>query len=234
MYRITFLSRQRSLRTLFVIGILTLVAVVTTTVSPPRAAAATGGVKVYLLRPNDVAEDPSYVEGITNVMRESQQYYQQELGKTFQLSDPVVEVVEGEHERTWYENNPSCDEKYCYVIFNGQAELIRRFGLKDPDPDTVYVLEVMAEGEGAGGGAHIGWVMLSGHDADGAAGKRQEGMGRWVGGMVHELGHAFGLPDSSGDDTTPMSACLYGFPACNFEQGQKDGILNGPYSHILS
>ncbi len=47
-------------------------------------------------------------------------------------------------------------------------------------------------------------------------------MNRWYGGMVHELGHAFGLPDSSSTDGTPMSASFYNYPNTHFSQAQKN------------
>lgn len=59
-------------------------------------------------------------------------------------------------------------------------------------------------------------------------------MNRWYGGMVHELGHAFGLPDSSSTDGTCMSASFYSYPNCVFSPAQKNGILNGPYANTLS
>jgi hypothetical protein len=76
-------------------------------------------------------------------------------------------------------------------------------------------------------------VLLSGHDADGAAGVNGP-INRWYGGMVHELGHAFGLPDATSTDGTCMSASLYDYPNCTFNQTQRSGILNGPYASFLS
>ncbi|GAB3416340.1 hypothetical protein [Flindersiella endophytica] len=86
-------------------------------------------------------------------------------------------------------------------------------------------------GDSRGGGS--GWVILSGHDADGAAGINGP-MNRWYGGMVHELGHGFGLPDSTSTDGTPMSASFYNYPNCHFSQQQKDRIRTGRYGGFLS
>jgi hypothetical protein len=93
--------------------------------------------------------------------------------------------------------------------------------------------EISAEGEGAGGGGGNGWVILCQHDADGAAGVGGGSMNRWYGGMVHELGHAFGLPDSTYTDGTPMSASFYNYPNTHFNQSEKTAILNGPYGSFL-
>lgn len=190
-------------------------------------------VRVYWLRPYDVPHDTRYPDGIARVMREAQRYYQQELGKTFQLNDPVVEVITGERNRSWYENTPNGPDRYWWSVFNMQQELLRRLSLGAPDDRWLNVGEISAEGPGAGGGGGNGWVILSGHDADGAAGINGP-MNRWYGGMVHELGHAFGLPDSSFTDGTPMSASFYNYPNCHFNEQQKNAIRNGRYGSFLS
>ncbi|GIE99429.1 cellulose binding domain-containing protein [Paractinoplanes rishiriensis] len=193
-------------------------------------------VRVFWLKPTDVAFDQRYPDGIGNVMLESQRFFRQQLGKTFTLNSPVVEVVNGQHDTNWYINNncPPNGDRYACVIFNMQGELRQRFGLGAPDSRWLIVGEVSAEEVGkSGGGGQPGWVMLSGHDADGAAGKT-EPMPRWYGGMVHELGHAFGLPDATSTDGTCMSASFYGYPNCTFSQAQKNGMLNGPYGSFLS
>jgi hypothetical protein len=190
-------------------------------------------VRVFLLRPSDVPYDQRYPDGIAAVMREAQRYYQQELGKTFRLNDLVVEVVVGDHVKSWYENTPNGSDRYWWSVFNMQEELRRKMNLGAPDSRWINVGEVIAEGPGAGGGGGNGWVILCQHDADGAAGLGGP-MNRWYGGMVHELGHAFGLPDSSSTDGTPMSASFYNYPNTHFNQNQKTAILNGPYGSFLS
>ncbi|MEU7870514.1 RICIN domain-containing protein [Dactylosporangium sp. NPDC049140] len=209
----------------------------TTPSSPPVTPSGTPAqktVRVYWLRPSDVPYDQRYPDGIAAVMREAQRYYKQELGRTFTLNPTVVEVVTGDHVRSWYENTPNGGDKYWWAVTNMQQELIRKLGLRAPDSRWLNVGEISAEGDGAGGGGGGGWVILSGHDADGAAGTSGQSMNRWYGGMVHELGHAFGLPDSSGDDDTPMSADFYNYPNTHFSQAQKTSILNGSYGSFLT
>lgn len=190
-------------------------------------------VRVYWLKPSDVAYDQRWPDGIANVMREAQRYYRQELGKTFTLNNPVVEVVNGDHVKSWYENTPNGSDRYWWSVFNMQEELRRKLSLNAPDRRWINVGEISAEGPGAGGGGGGGWVILCQHDADGAAGVNGP-MNRWYGGMVHELGHAFGLPDSTSTDGTPMSASFYNYPNTHFNQQQKNAILNGPYGSFLS
>jgi hypothetical protein len=179
---------------------------------------------VFYLRPSDVPFDQKYPDGIGQVMIEAQTFYKQQLGKTFKLNDPIVEVVVGEHVQSWYENTPAGGEKYWWSATNAEEEIWRRFKL--PDNRWMGVSEVSAEGDGAGGGAMGGWVLLCGHDADGGKNYPAE-KARWVGGMVHELGHAFGLPDSTSTDGTCLSASFYNWPNCTFTQSQKDQMLNG-------
>jgi len=192
-------------------------------------------IRVYWLKPTDVAYDQRYPDGIANVMREAQRYYKQELGKTFTLNNTVVEVVNGEHDRNWYiTTNCSGSDHYWCVVGNMHQELMRRLNINNPDSRWLCVGEISAEEPNqSGGGASVGWVTLSGHDADGAAGVNGP-MNRWYGGMVHELGHAFGLPDSTSTDGTPMSASFYSYPNTHFSQAQKNGILNGPYGSFLT
>ena len=205
----------------------------TPTTTTPPSTPQQRTVRVYWLKPSDVAFDQRWPDGIANVMREAQRYYRQELGKTFTLNNQVVEVVNGDHVKSWYENTPNGDERYWWSVFNMQQELMRKLSLRAPDSRWINVGLISAEGPGAGGGGGGGWVILCQHDADGAAGVNGP-MNRWYGGMVHELGHALGLPDSTSTDGTPMSASFYSYPDTHFNQSQKTGILNGPYGSFLS
>lgn len=189
-------------------------------------------VRVFWLRPSDVPNDQIHPDGIAKVMVEAQKYYKQELGKTFTLNNPVVEVVVGEHVKSWYENTSNGGEKYWWSVTNMQDELVRRFNLKNPDSRWLIVGEISAEGTGAGGGGSSGWVILPQHDADGAAGIGAT-PGRWYGGMVHELGHAFGLPDAASTDGTPMSASFYDYPNTHFNQSQKTRMMSGSFGSFL-
>jgi hypothetical protein len=214
----------------------------TRSATPSPTPSNTGGsgpalktVRVFWLKPTDVAFDQRYPDGIANVMREAQRYYKQELGKTFTLNSTVVEVVNGEHNAQWYiTTNCNTSDHYWCVVENMQAELMRRFGISGQDSRWLCVGEISAEEVGqSGGGGGPGWVILSGHDADGAAGLGGA-MNRWYGGMVHELGHGFGLPDATSTDGTPMSASFYSYPNTHFNQSQKNAILSGPYGSLMS
>ena len=179
-------------------------------------------VRVFWLKPSDVAYDQRIVDGIANVMLEAQRYYRQELGKTFKLNNPIVEVVYGDHPQIWYETNNPGGDPYWYTTTNLRDELMSKYGVRMWDARWKVVGYISAEGNGCG--PH-GWVLLPKHDTDGAAGYRFEPMSRWYGGMIHELGHAFNLPDASYTDGTPMSASFYNYPNCHFTEAQKNQLL---------
>jgi hypothetical protein len=195
----------------------------TPTRTPTGVGLQTMTVRVFWLKPSDVAYDQNIVTGIGNVMLEAQRYYQQELGKTFRLNNTIVEVVNGDHTANWYETNPigGAANSHWWTTQNMQAELRQKFGLGAPDPRWKCVGYISAVGNGGGGS---NWVILPKHDADGAAGYGGA-MGRWYGGMVHELGHAFTLPDATSTDGTPMSASFYSYPNCHFNASQKNQLL---------
>lgn len=196
------------------------------TTSTPKLTATNKSVRVFWLRPYDVPYDQKVVDGLNKVMLEAQRYYKKELGKTFKLNSPIVEVCVGDHNRQWYETNSTLTtDPYFRPGFNMLEELKRKYGLLEGDSRYVSVGEISAEGDGAGGFGGNGWVCLTKHDLDGAAGINGP-MNRWYGGMIHELGHAFGLPDSTYTDGTPMSASFYDYPNCHFTQAQKRDILN--------
>jgi hypothetical protein len=214
------------------------------TAAPPDTPSPTGTgvqqqtVRLFWLKPSDFAYDQKIVDGIGNVMMEVQRFYFQELGKTFHLNNPIVEVVNGDHAYNWYQTNDAgWGDPDFNPVGNMANELMAKFGLKIPDTRWLVVGEIQVEpasNSGAGGCGGNGWVYLCRHDADGAAGYSSVSMNRWYGGMAHEFGHALGLPDSSYTDGTPMSASFYDYPNCHFNADQKNYFLNqSAYKNFL-
>ena len=198
-------------------------------ISTPGAASAdppTKTVRVFYILPSDVPLDSAYPKGIAKVMISSQKYFLKQCGFTFRLNDPICEVVKGTHPRSWYENTPNpagSTDTYWFAVYNGMDDLKKVVPSVATDGNRSkwkVVEEVDAEGPGAGGGGGGGEVLLCKHDADGAKGYPKD-TARWCGGMCHELGHCFGLPDASHDDGTVMSADFYHWPVnCVFTSGQ--------------
>jgi hypothetical protein len=186
-------------------------------------------VRVFYIRPTDVPLDPKMAPGIASVMRDAQKYYLDQCKFTFKLNEPVVEVVNGTHTRNWYETNPGGgSDDYWRAVFNAREDLFNLVPSLKADGDrerwkVVYYID--AEGKGAGGGGGGGMVMLPKHDADGALGY-PAAKSRWVGGMSHELGHCFGLPDAASTDGTVMSASFYSWPNCTITPAMTSTFKN--------
>jgi hypothetical protein len=185
-------------------------------------------VRVFYILPNDVTLDSAYPKGIAKVMISSQKYFLKQCGFTFRLNNPICEVVKGTHPRSWYENTPNPSgsaDNYWFAVYNGMDDLKKVVPSISTDGNRSkwkIVEEVDAEGPGAGGGGGGGEVLLCKHDADGAKGYPKD-TARWCGGMCHELGHCFGLPDATHDDGTVMSADFYHWPVnCVFTASQTN------------
>lgn len=179
-------------------------------------------VRVFYVRPTDVPANPKMAVGITSVMKDAQKYYLDQCKFTFRLNEPVVELVDGTHPRSWYENNPGGgSDDYWRAVYNAREDLLNLVPSLKADGNRTrwkVVFYIDAEGTGAGGGGGGGWVLLPKHDADGALGYPKD-KARWVGGMSHELGHCFGLPDAKSNDGTVMSAAMYNWPNCTLTPG---------------
>ncbi len=188
-------------------------------------------VRVFYICPTDVPLDSAYPEGIAKVMRSSQRYFMEQCKFTFRLNDPVCEVIKGTHVRSWYENNACGSDRYWCAVDNAQQDLLDLVPSVKNDGNRKkwkIVFYIDAEGQGAGGGGGGGWVLLPKHDADGAKGFPKD-TARWCGGMCHELGHCFGLPDATRDDGTVMSADFYHWPVnCIFTADQATKMKNLP------
>ncbi|MBN1307214.1 MAG: T9SS type A sorting domain-containing protein [Chitinispirillaceae bacterium] len=222
------MNKSTLLRLLYLAPLLTalLISMAGAATDPPEKT-----VRVFYVHPNDVPLDSAYPIGIGKLMVSCQKWYLQKCGFTFRINNPVCEVVQGSHPRSWYENTPNpagSTDRYWFSVFNGWDDLLKLVPSITADRNHSkwkIVLEMDAEGPGAGGGASPGEVLLPKHDADGAKGYPKD-TARWGGGMCHELGHCWGLPDANGDDGTIMSAALYAWPNCTFPANLVNTIKN--------
>lgn len=182
-------------------------------------------VRVFYVLPSDVDLDSAYIVGMENIMQESQKYYLDQCGFTFRLNNPIVETVKSSHPTSWF---ASVDD-YATIIFHGKDEVNDAYPAVKADSRCQRwktVDYVHAESPHCGGGAQPGWVGLPYHDAKGASIYPQE-KARWCGGMCHELGHLWGLPDATHDDGTVMSADFYHWPVnCILNESQVTTIKN--------
>jgi len=152
-------------------------------------------VRVIYLVSQDRQENPAYTEAIKNAIKELQVWYAGQLnGVTFALSDPIVEVVKSKQKADWFYTHENGRDKDNWGYNNTLAEAARTVRARLNDPQYIWVL--YSDGPGDKGRAGSGVAVLPENDLLGLTGRQptQKNKKRWVAGLGHELGHAFGLP----------------------------------------
>jgi hypothetical protein len=208
---------------------------------------------VYLI-PSDKTQKPSYVQKITRAAAHLQAFYRSELaGKTFSVHSTVVEMHQTTHPASWYSTNavvgvPMLERWQDNATKDGFALT----GAKYDDPDYVWLFYVDADNAcGQKGGAatsHVG--AFPSNDLRGLANEPKiptcssdppewydTPPCRWVGGMGHELGHAFGLPHPPGceedqascDASSIMWTGVYEYPKTYFNAAERAQLAASPF-----
>jgi hypothetical protein len=217
-----------------------------------RALNYTPGKKVHIiyLVPLDSVENPSYTLSLENAARHLQLWYRDQLGenRTFRLSDPVVEIYKTPHIANWYSTNPNGT---LFVQFwnNVLQDGFNLTGGRFYDPNNIWIFYVDAfnacgQCGGCGGG---GVAVIGANDLRGLVGLpwipicpgegRNYSSCRYIGGLGHELGHAFGVPHppgcdpytSSCDDNSIMWTGYTFYPYCYFSENEKNILVNSPF-----
>jgi hypothetical protein len=148
---------------------------------------------IYLVSADrNVRED--FRKGIETAAKDLQGWYGKQLGgPTFRLNDPVVEVAKSDKDAKWFYSHPNGKNKDDWGFNNGLAEARRLVGARHGDPQNIWVIYSDGPGnKGRGGG---GVTVLPEDDLLGLVGQHpeQKDVKRWIAGLGHELGHAFGL-----------------------------------------
>ena len=148
---------------------------------------------VYLVSADrTVRED--FRKGIETAAKDLQGWYGKQLnGPTFRLNDPVVEVARSDKDAKWFYAHPNGDNQDDWGFNNGLAEAQRLVGARYDDPEYVWV--IYSDGPGNKGRGGNGVTVLPEDDLLGLVGRHpeQKEVKRWIAGLGHELGHAFGL-----------------------------------------
>ena len=148
---------------------------------------------VYLVSADRMVRE-DFKKGIETAAKDLQGWYGKQLGgPTFRLNDPVVEVAKSDKDAKWFYSHPNGDNKDDWGFNNGLAEAQRLVGARQGDPEYVWVIYSDGPGnKGRGGG---GVTVLPEDDLLGLVGQHpeQKDVKRWIAGLGHELGHAFGL-----------------------------------------
>lgn len=152
-------------------------------------------VRVVYVVSSDRQENIEYTAAIEHAIRDLQKWYAGQLnGSTFRLNEPVVEVVHSPRPANWFYGSPNGAHKDNWGYNNTLDEANRLLGAKHNDPKSVWV--IYSDGPGDKGRGGSGVTCLPEDDLLGLVGKHptQTSKLRWIAGLGHELGHAFGLP----------------------------------------
>lgn len=188
-------------------------------------------VRIVYLISKDRQERADYRTAVERAIQEVRQWYARQLqGATFKLHSPVVEVVHSAQTAAWFTANPNGQNPDDWGYNNSLAETSRLLGARLGD--TNYVWVAYSDGPGNKGRGGSGFAYLPEDDLLGLIGKHptQKDPPRWVGGLGHELGHAFGLPhpaDTVKDADALMWAGFYGkYPDHAYLTEQDKRILS--------
>jgi hypothetical protein len=145
---------------------------------------------VYLL-PSDVAYDPRVALGMDRAIRHLQIWYQNQLadGRTFSINFPAITVLHSSHPASYFATSSWT---------RATDEVFAALGGRFYDQSAVWNIYLPVVTDGQGGSASV--ALLGENDVLGISGEDTGGftIARWVGGLGHEMGHAFGLPHPPG------------------------------------
>ncbi len=190
---------------------------------------------VYLVS-KDRKHNPAYQAGIEMAAKNIQGWYKKQLnGFTFKLNNPIVEVAYSDKNANYFYSNPRKEEKKSWGFNNTLEECEKVLGVKRPDPNYIWVIYSDGPGnEGMGGG---GVCIMPEDDLLGLIGKhpKQPEINRWIAGLGHEGGHAFGLPhpkDTKKDEDAIMWRGIYDgkYPdKCYLTEEDKSILRKSPF-----
>lgn len=171
-------------------------------------------VRVVYLVSADREEKPEYTAAIEHAIRDLRKWYAKQLGgATFRLNDPVVEVVKSQRNADWFYGNRNGANKDNWGFNNALQEAKRLLGARFNDPENIWV--IYSDGPGDKGRGGNGVTCLPENDLLGLVGRHptQKNKLRWIAGLGHEAGHAFGLrhpSDTKKDADALMWTGIYG------------------------
>jgi hypothetical protein len=195
-------------------------------------------VNIVYLVPSDQAVRPDYVRALGMAGRSIQAWYARQTGgKTFRLASPQVWVVPLPHEAAWYSTNDAGTKLFTQFWANTLNDAFPLTGGRFNDPENIWAYYIDADpicGQ-CGGCGTSGVLVIAKNDLRGLTGEPrivvcedktpdQGPLGRWIGGLGHELGHAFGLPHPPG--------CNDGSQPCDYYALMWNGFRVYPNTYL--
>jgi hypothetical protein len=195
-------------------------------------------VRMIYLVSGDREVNPRYVNAMERAIVELQAWYGKQLGgPSFRVYSPVVEVVKSDRPASWFYANRNGLNKDDWGYNNTLEEARRLCGASHNDPKFVWV--IYSDGPGNKGRGGNGVACLPEDDLLGLVGRHptQKDKSRWVAGLGHELGHAFGLPhpsDTKKDADALMWTGIYGkYPdKAYLTDADKKLLMKSPFFYL--
>lgn len=214
-------------------------------------------VKIVYIVPTNRTNRSDYLNAMELATRHLQLWVHGEManGKTFNLTNPIVQVIHTTHSAEWYSTNPLDLDKGLWFWYNVVNDGFSLTGGNFNDQEHIWIFFIEAEPAcGQLGGAGTASVaVLPANDPRGLVGEQMipycpdEPLDNrppcgWVGGFGHELGHAFGLPHPPGCDQGSSScdapALMWGgfrdYPDTYLRLDERDQLENTPFFDNLS
>jgi hypothetical protein len=214
-------------------------------------------VRMIYLVPSDKAVRADYQNALANAIADLQRFYRNQLGGgyAFALHSPAVEVYQTPHTAAFYStgNNSRAGGFYESVLADGFA--LTGGGFNDPNYRWVFYVDAdLICGQYVGGTSGI--ALLPANDLRGLTSQptiptcpneqsQTLSVNRWIGGLGHELGHAFNLPHPAGCDGGHCNGGQYAYlslmfagygvyPNTYFLDENKTQLLAGGFFTVLT
>lgn len=189
---------------------------------------------VYFVE-KDAAFSESQRDDIEEQAFRFQKFWFDQLGVTFYLNHPVVDVIMADHDADWYLSTPDgihgTDERW-FRLGNVKNEVYEKLGIQNFDPDHRVVSYPTSRHDGRVGG-NFGGAWMDGDDLTCLADNGfnypydDDNSAHCTGHVAHEFGHVLGL-----DHEGPNDDCMqYGFytddpnDLCSFSSANVAKIL---------
>jgi hypothetical protein len=223
--------------------------------SAAGAADSAKEVRVVYLVPSDRTIRQDYVSAIQAAIVHLQAFYQGQLGSgfAFSLHSPIVEVFQTSHAASFYSTGGNATQAGFWTSVLSDGFALSGGGFNDPSNRWIYYIDADPTcGQVTGGTSGV--ALLPANDLRGLTGQPNvppcvgqppdlNGPCRWVGGLGHELGHAFGLPHPPGCDQGTCSqfaaqSLMYlgyiNYPNTYFLDADKSALLATGFFSVLS
>ncbi|MDX6500062.1 MAG: hypothetical protein QOG23_3322 [Blastocatellia bacterium] len=180
-------------------------------------------VRMIYLVPSNKSARADYQDAIANAISDLQRFYKDQIGGgyAFTLHSPTIEVYQTPHTAEFYSTGDNARPGGLWegVLADGFA--LTGGGFNDPNNRWIFYVDVDPIcGQFSGGTSGV--ALLPANDLRGLTNQPTVpicsgdpstvlSVNRWIGGLGHELGHAFNLPHPPGCDSGDCTGGLYAY-----------------------